>query len=174
VTRRAGALAEHCAVMGAGLLLTACGAPAGRQSTDVEPLAGAWRSQVTFRDGALVGAKGLEFLYVFAAGGTLTESSNYDGAPPVPPAYGVWRRTGPNRYEARYLFFTTEPPAEWSAVAAGGGWNPAGYGELRETIQLAADGRSFTSTLALALFDRTGKAVDGGGSGSGRATRIGF
>ena len=36
--------------------------------------------------------KDLEFMYVFNVGGTMTASSNYDGAPPVPPAYGVWRR----------------------------------------------------------------------------------
>lgn len=156
------------------LLLTACGVQTDKRAADVEPLIGAWRSQVTFRDGALVAAKGLEFMYAFAAGGSLTESSNYDGAPPVPPAYGAWRRIGPARYEARYLFFTTQPPVEWREVAAGGGWNPAGHGELRETIELASDGRSFTSTLSLALFDTAGKPVEGGGSGTARGTRIGF
>ena len=71
------------------LLLTAgCTAnPPGQQA----PVVGAWRSKVQFETGALAGIKDLEFLYVFNAGGTLTESSNYDGAPPVPPAYGVWR-----------------------------------------------------------------------------------
>jgi hypothetical protein len=46
-------------------------------------------------------------MYVFNTGGTMTESSNYDGAPPVPPAYGVWRSVGPNEFEAKMS--TTRP-----------------------------------------------------------------
>ena len=60
-----------------------------------EALVGAWKSQVRFTSGAFASIQDLEFMYVFNAGGTLTESSNYDGAPPVPPAYGIWRRVGP-------------------------------------------------------------------------------
>lgn len=156
------------------LLLAACGASTGPPLADGDSIIGAWRSQVTFRDGALTAMHGLEFMYVFNAGGTLTESSNYDGAPPVPPAYGVWRRVAPGRYEARYLYFTTQPPADWPAIAAGGGWNPTGHGELRETIDVGNDGRSFESTLSLALFDTTGKPAEGGGSATGHGTRIGF
>ncbi len=155
------------------LLLSACGASAP-PTPEADPLVGAWQSQISFKDGALATVQGLEFLYVFNAGGTLTESSNYDGAPPVPPAYGAWRRTAPGRYEARYMFFNTQPPADWKAVAGGGGWNPAGRGELRELIELAADGQSFTSTLSLALFDLAGHPVDGGGQASGHGTRNGF
>jgi hypothetical protein len=125
-----------------------------------------------FRDGAFVAVKDLEFLYVFNAGGTLLESSNYDGAPPVPPAYGVWRRTGSGRYELRYRFFTTKPPTDFAAITGGGGWMPSGYGELHEQLDLAADGRSFTSALALTLFDVNGQPVDGGGSASGQGTRL--
>jgi hypothetical protein len=91
-----------------------------------------------------------------------------------PPRTARGGGTAPGRYEARYLFFTTQPPTDWPAVAAGGGWNPAGHGELRDSIELAADGRSFTSTLSLALFDAAGKPVEGGGSATGRGTRIGF
>jgi hypothetical protein len=156
------------------VLLGGCSAPAGPHAAEADPLVGAWQSQVAFKDGPLAQVHDLEFLYAFNAGGTLTESSNYDGAPPVPPAYGAWRRTAPGRYEARYLFFNTQPPADWKAVASGGGWNPAGRGELRETIEIAADGRSYTSTLSLALYDLAGKPVEGGGMATGHAIRIGF
>jgi hypothetical protein len=159
---------------GVGLMLANCGGSAGPRAAASDPLVGAWRSDVAFQRGALASIKGIEFLYAFNAGGTMTESSNYDGAPPVPPAYGVWRQIAPGRYEARYQFFTTQPPKDWQSVAAGGGWNPAGSGDLRETIELGIDGRSFTSTISLALFDTNGKPVDGGGSGSGRGKRIGF
>jgi len=75
---------------------------------------------------------------VFNAGGTLTESSNYDGAPPVPPAYGVWRMLGPNLFEARYEFFSTEP-AEIDAFMKGAGWLPSGRGVFTERIQVSPD-----------------------------------
>ncbi len=129
-------------------------------------------ARVQFREGAFAAVKDLELLYAFNAGGTMLESSNYDGAPPVPPAYGVWRRTGSGRYELRYRFFTTKPPSDFAAIAGGGGWMPSGSdGDLHEQIELAADGRSFTSTLTLALFDGAGKPIDAGGAAIGHGTR---
>lgn len=137
-------------------------------------LAGAWRSQIQFTDGAFAAVKDLEFMYVFNAGGTLTESSNYDGAPPVPPAYGVWRLVGPGQYEAKYLFYTTKPPARLEDMTGGAGWLPAGHGDFTERIRLAADEQSFTSTITYEAFDLAGKPVPGGGGATGRGVRIGF
>jgi len=133
--------------------------------TNAPDLVGAWRAQVQFSDGAFAEVRDLEFLYVFNSGGTLVESSNYDSAPPVPPAYGEWRQTGPGRFEARYTFFTTQ------AAADGGGWTPAGSGVLVEQIALAADGRSYESSLKLELFDAAGKPIAGGGAAKARARR---
>jgi hypothetical protein len=135
-----------------------------------EPIEGAWRSQVRFSSGDLAAAQDLEFLYVFNRGGTMTESSNYDGAPPVPPAYGVWRETGSGQFEAVYLFYTTKPPEKPEQIAQG--WSPAGHGELTERITLAPDARSFQSTITLRLFDTAGRPVSGGGEGTGRGARI--
>ena len=58
-------------------------------------LLGEWRAQLQFTSGAFAAVKDLEFMYVFNSGGTMTESSNYDASPPVPPAYGIWRTVGP-------------------------------------------------------------------------------
>jgi len=135
-------------------------------------LVGAWRSTVQFQDGAFAQIKDLEFLYAFNAGGTMTESSNYDSAPPVPPAYGVWRSLGSARFECVYIFYMTKPPEDATQIA--GGWAPAGRGELVERIELAADGRAFNSTLTLTLFDEAGAPVEGGGRATGHAVRIGF
>jgi hypothetical protein len=137
-----------------------------------EPLVGAWRSSLQFEDGAFAGIKDLQFMYVFNAGGTLTESSNYDGAPPVPPAYGAWRRVGPNEYEARYEFFSTAPAVAVDFLK-GAGWLPAGRGVFTESIRLADDGGTFTSTLRYEPFDANGRPIDGGGTARGRAVRIG-
>ena len=146
------------------LVASGCSSPPG--------LVGAWRSKVQFEDGAFAQTKDLEFLYVFNAGGTMTESSNYDGAPPVPPAYGVWQRLGPSQFEARYVFYTSRPPASFDEVAKGGGWMPAGRGDLTERITLAEDGQSYQSDVALNLYDQNGKPADGGGKATGRAERI--
>ena len=136
-------------------------------------LIGAWRSSLQFESGAFATVKDLEFMYVFNAGGTMTESSNYDGAPPVPPAYGVWREVGPNEFEAKYEFFATAP-SEPEAFAKGAGWLPAGRGVITERIRLAADGQTFTSTIRYEAFDSTGKPAEGGGEARGKATRILF
>jgi hypothetical protein len=102
----------------------------------------------------------------------MTESSNYDGAPPVPPAYGIWRETGPNEYEAKYEYYATTP-SDAIQFLKGAGWLPAGRGVFTETIKLAADGESFTSMLRYEPFDAKGKPADGGGTAKGQAARIG-
>ena len=168
-TQRSGLLAVL------GLALIALAGCASRPAPAAPPaLIGAWRSGVQFDGGAFAAIKDLQFLYVFNAGGTMTESSNYDGVPPVPPAYGEWRETGPRQFTATYTFFTTRPPADVKSLAAGGGWLPAGHGVLTEAIRLAPDGRSFDSTMTLELFDMTGKPAGGGGTARAHAARMGF
>src|SRR4026207_1673443 len=122
------------------ITLLAAGCAAERPVPLPPPLGGARRSSLQVTAGAFTSVKDLEFMYVFNAGGTLTESSNYDGAPPVPPAYGVWRRTGPDEYELKYEYFSTAP-AEEAAFLKGAGWLPSGRGVFTETIKLAADGK---------------------------------
>lgn len=136
-------------------------------------LAGAWRSSIQFESGAFAPIRDLEFMYVFNAGGTMTESSNYDGAPPVPPAYGVWRSVGPNEFEAKYEFYATAPAAA-DEFLKGAGFLPSGRGVLVERITLSADGQTFTSTLRYDAFDRKGEAIEGGGEAKGTAVRIQF
>ena len=157
------------AALGAIFLATGC-------SSNVQPegLVGAWRSRLQFTSGAFAAVKDLEFMYVFNAGGTLTESSNYDGAPPVPPAYGVWRKVGPEQYEAKYAFYITRAPARLEDVTGGGGWLPAGHGVFTERIRLSADAKSFESTMGYETFDQAGQPVAGGGKAIGRGVRIDF
>ena len=138
-------------------------------------LTGAWRASIDVTSGAFASAKGLEFMYVFNGDRTMIESSNHDAAPPVPPAYGVWRPVPGDGtlFEAKYVFFTTTatPPDQFRT---GGGWLPAGRGVFTERITVAPDGGTFTSTIRYELFDRSGAPIPGGGEASGRGTRIGF
>ena len=154
-----------------GLLWSGCGRP---RSEEPAPLVGAWRSTVRFKTGAFAGIEDLEFLYVFNAGGTLTESSNYDGAPPVPPAYGTWRPVGANEYEAKYEFFATAPPSSFDVLKNGGGWLPAGRGILTERITLSSDSQTFASTIRYEALDSKGNPAEGGGEAEGRAEKIRF
>ena len=136
-------------------------------------LVGAWRANLQFSTGAFAGIKDLEFMYVFNQGGTLTESSNYDGAPPVPPAYGAWRANSATEFEARYEFYSTAPSAP-EAFKTGAGWLPSGRGIFTERITLAADGKTFTSSITYQALDTHGQPIEGGGTATGRGVRIGF
>lgn len=117
---------------------------------------GAWTVKVQFKTGAFAVVKDLEFMLVFNRGGTMTESSNYDGAPPVPPAYGIWRKTGKRTFEAKYVFYQTKPPATFEDLKSGG-WMPGGKGILLDKITLAPDGKTYTSTFTMKMFDEKGK-----------------
>jgi len=150
------------------------GSGAGGAGAATLGLVGQWRARISFRDGEFAPFGDLEFMYVFNLGGTLTESSNYDGAPPVPPAYGVWRQVGPGRFEARYEFYPTRAPAALDALTAGGGWLAAGRGIFSETITLSDDGETFESAIRYEAFDREGAPVAGGGRGAGRGVRLRF
>lgn len=169
----------HTTAALAGALLACAGcapapAPATAPAASAATLAGAWKSSVQLDSGAFASVKDLMFMYAYAADGTLLESSNYDAAPPVPPAYGSWRHVDGNRFEARYAFFTTRPATRAEAAAAGGGWLPAGHGQITEQITLAADGQSYEATLQLDLFDVSGKPAEGGGTGTVHAQRMTF
>ena len=135
-------------------------------------LVGAWRGKVQFTSGAFAETRDLEFMYAFNAGGTMTESSNYDAAPPVPPAYGVWRKIGSRKYEVKYQFFQSKAVTTADELVKGGGWGPDGYGVLAQKVTLSADGNSFDSRITLELFGKDGKPAAGGGEGTATAQRL--
>jgi len=148
---------------------TTCLAQSGKGSDN---LVGAWRGQVQFATGAFAETKDLEFMYVFNLGGTMTESSNYDAAPPMPPGYGVWRKVGVRKYEAKYQFFQSKAASSAEELIKGGGWVPDRYGTLSQRITLSADGKSFDSSITLELFDKGGTAIAGGGEARASGKRI--
>jgi len=135
-------------------------------------IVGAWHGSVQFSSGSLAATKDLEFMYVFNVGGTMTESSNYDGAPPVPPAYGIWQQVGERDYKAKYLFYFTKPPASFDEIAKGNGWSPNGHGVLTQAIKLSEDGLSFESTIRLQMLDQSGKALEPESTAVAKAERV--
>ena len=150
---------------------------AGCGEAPAEPsarLPGAWRGKLVGTSGWLATMKGIEFMYVFHADGTMTESSNYDAFPPGPPAYGVWRQTGARQYEARYEVFLTKAVGIVDEISKGNGWVPNGHGVLSEKMTLSDDGKVFESTIRFDFFDPQGKPVEGGGEATNHAERIRF
>ena len=143
-------------------------------NSETENFIGAWKGKVQFRTGEFAQVKDLEFMRVFNSGGTMTESSNYDGVPVVPPAYGMWKKTGDKQYEARYEFYFTKIPASYEVVKKGGGFPPAGYGILIEKITLSDDGKSYKSTIKWDAFDKTGKQINSGDEADAEAKRMEF
>lgn len=144
------------------------------QAAQSQDLTGAWRGKVTFTSGVFADLKGLEYMYVFNAGGTMTESSNYDGVPPVPPAYGIWRKTGPRTFEAKYQWFQTKGVKTSDELVKQGGFVPDGHGVITQSFTLSADGNSFTSKISVSMFDNAGKAIAGGSAGTANGTRLKF
>ncbi|HET7535878.1 MAG TPA: hypothetical protein VFJ90_05450 [Candidatus Didemnitutus sp.] len=138
------------------------------------PLVGAWRSSVLFKSGTLAAMKDMEFMYVFNAGGTMTESSSYDQTPPVPPAYGIWRLVSERQYEARYEFYWTKPPGNVEELSKGGGWLPGGHGEITQQITLSEDGNSFESVIRLETYDQDGRPTEEASMGTAQGQRIKF
>lgn len=160
----------------ATLLFSSCRQPSDNSKrTDLFPsLAGTWKEKLQFQTGPLAEIRDLEFMFVFNAGGTMTESSNYDAAPPVPPAYGIWKHVDGNEYEAKYEFYMTRIPSPAESTSSGGGWLPAGHGVLKEKITLSPDGNSFTSTISYEVFDQLSKPIPGGGEAQGQGIRLQF
>jgi hypothetical protein len=163
-------------ILSAGLILffLSSFSCSGNKNPQEENIVGAWKGKVQFKSGVFAEVKDFEFMYVFNSGGTMTESSNYDGVPPTPPAYGIWKKTGANKYEARYEFYWNKVPASYEELIKEGGFVNTGYGVLSEKITLAADGKSFTSVINYSSFDKTGKLISSGDEAVTEVKRMEF
>jgi hypothetical protein len=144
------------------------------KNPQTEKIVGAWKGKVQFRTGAFAEVKDFEFMWVFNNGGTMTESSNYDGVPPTPPAYGIWKKIGEKQYEARYEFYFTKIPASFEDITKAGGFPPAGHGVLTEKITVSDDGKSYKSTIKYDSFDHSGKQLSAGEEADAEAKRMEF
>jgi hypothetical protein len=154
------------------LVVAIAGCGGGRPEATSRPerpsLEGGWRAHVTFGSGPLKGVP-FQFLIMYAAGGGMVESSNFDEVPPIPPAYGSWGRTGPSNFKSTYIFWTTKTAnAKDSKV-----WTFSGLGVLNENISLGKTGDAYTSSISYQLFNTKDEPLSGqSGTGSVTASRI--
>ncbi|BAQ64183.1 hypothetical protein [Geminocystis sp. NIES-3709] len=135
-------------------------------------LMGQWRSQIQFSTGDFATIKDLEFMYVFNYGGTMTESSNYDSAPPVTPAYGIWQKIAPKKFALKYEYYGTKAPDNTKDIIMG--WLPSTRGVFSEIITLSENGNYFDSIIEYKTFDLKGNPIEGGGKAIGKGIKLTF
>lgn len=140
-----------------------------------DKIIGQWRSQIQFSTGAFASVKDLEIMYVFNYGGTMTESSNYDAAPPVPPAYGIWRKINSQKFAIKYEHYVTKAPDNAKIEDIWGGWLPSSTrAVLSEIITLSDDGETFSSVIKYEALDKNNNPVDEGEIGIGKGIKLKF
>jgi hypothetical protein len=164
-------------IVGLSVFLILSGYSPGRiyaTTTVSDELVGEWQAKLQFDKGILASYKDLEFMYIFNTGGTLVESGNHDSNAPIPPAYGIWRKTGSQEFEAKYEFYVTEPPKELSVILNGGGWKPVGRGVLSEKIKLSKDGKTYVSKVHVDILTTDGKPMEGGGDATAFGEKLLF
>jgi hypothetical protein len=108
-------------------------------------LVGFFESEVTITNCNGVVLKVIEAYEQFNQGGTLT---SVDNQPLRTPGIGTWKHLGAGSYSA---------PFESFAFNTDG--TPAGETKFTRTIQLAADGNSYTSAVTVSIFNVNGNLI---------------
>ncbi len=121
-------------------------------------IVGTWQVEVTIRQNGpdcsittpvTFGINPFAGLHTYNAGGTMTETGSRSPPSRRSAGFGVWKRSGGSAYDARYTF--------------------QGYDEngllfnrldFRADIDLAADGKSFTSVSRLLVVDVSGNSAE--------------
>ena len=157
--KRVGALALFTAI--AGLLGQACNSgPANAQTPEpVDPIQGAWISQVVITDCNGTTLRQFQALNLFHDGGTVTDTDNQ---PPAThgPGLGIWQSQGSRTYSSTFQFYRFNADG-----------TVAGANKVQRTITLGADGSSFNSTITVSVLNPAGTQV-GSSCGTETAARM--
>lgn len=142
-------------------LLAGCATHSPDGTVSPDPLVGAWSADVTLVDcgsGQPSGALGFRAIVVFHAGGTLSEASGPSAR--RTPSFGTWQATKSGEYLAVSSLLTYDANGV-----------PVGAQEIRRTIRLSADRRSFSADTRTLSTDTAG-SVTFRGCARGEARRI--
>lgn len=126
---------------GAGAISASAGTKAGANQ-----LSGSWMVSVD-RGPSLPALKSLQ---TYTHGGELIEISNA-GATARSTAHGAWRRVAGRTYATTAIFFRYDP--------AGGAY--LGTVKIRQRLELARDGQSFSAVAVAELRDPSGNLLPG-------------
>jgi len=142
-----------------GLVLAAAISLTPAQASDESgsgKIAGTWFTQVSIRDcktGAVL--RTFPALNIFAAGGTLIDTTTFVSPALRSPGMGTWAQAGRQTFNATSLAFLFSPAFAWT-----------GTQKLTDTIELKGDVLEFTSTNQ--IFDTNGTVI-----ATGCATAVG-
>ena len=141
LAKRVAALAVFAAL--GGLAGQAC-SPAHAQTQTIDPLVGAWNSQVVITDCHGTTTRQFSSRNLFHDGGTLTDT---DSQPPSShgPAVGTWQNISAGNYTSVFELYRFNADGTL-----------AGSNQVQRTLTLGADGKSFTTTFTVAVNDATG------------------
>jgi len=142
-----GGLLVLAALVGA----TALASGSATSSSEGRRLDGTWMVTVT-RIGPPPGVPAtFESFMSYARGGVMIETSSTSAAARRSPALGQWERIGNDLFATSMWFFRSDP-----ATGAN-----LGTQEVDRTVQLSADGDSFTAVAVAQQFDVDGNPVGG-------------
>ena len=146
------AASRRSALVLAGLLILVSGLTATAQSENAESpngLEGTWRVQLTILDcttGQVL--RTFPALFAFAKGGTLTATTAGQLPSLSTTILGIWQHTNGHSYSAVSETFIFSPAGAWIQTH-----------RLTRAIDVSNDGDEFTDTVALQIFDTSGKQI---------------
>ena len=144
MNRRIGLAAWVALLLAAGV----AGGGASAASSGSKGIEGTWRVTI-HRDAPPAGQPAdIEALMNYAAGGTLTESSN-SGILRRTVGYGEWERIGDHLYASSHVSFQFD--------ATTGAY--VGTARLDRKVKLSEDGATFVGVARLTVFDVAGNVV---------------
>jgi hypothetical protein len=134
----------------AALLLTTglTGARDSSASSGIKGIEGTWQVTVHRENPPAGQPADIEALVNYAAGGTLTESSN-SGILRRTVGYGEWKRIGERLYASSHISFQFNPTT--------GAFT--GTARLDRKVLLSPDGTTFVGVARLSVFDAAGSLV---------------
>ncbi|MBI4746972.1 MAG: hypothetical protein HY774_00665 [Acidobacteria bacterium] len=107
----------------------------------------------------------LPALFTFGKDGTLVQTDGGELQPPpeedpfyTGPGHGVWKKMGGSKYAFSFMIIAVNPNGTLNST-----------GKVKFTIDLSADGQSFSGNGTFAFFDADGVPIDGA-SGQERIT----
>lgn len=119
---------------------------------DAGKIVGVWNAHVTVRNcqtGAAI--QNFRSLLTFAAGGTMQETTAGTAPNLRTPGHGIWRHLGENRFSNAFKFFRFNHDGTY-----------AGWQKISQQIDLSADGKQFTATASIEIYDADDKLAQTG------------